>query len=292
MKKTVCVIDIPFTLGSQRRGTDLGPKAILHAGLMNELKEKEYIICKKEIHVCDDEDHKDANLKNVEAVIKTSFDISKGVSDIIKEDQFPLILGGDHSIAIGTIAGVANNYDNLGVIWVDAHGDLNTRETTPTGNMHGMPLAVNIGIGDERLTHLNGFMPKVKPENVILIGIRDLDVGEIELLSEKKITYYTHHDIERLGIDQIMEQMRNQFYRNGVKNIHLSFDLDVLDPINVKGVGTPVHGGMTFREASYLIHTLKSWNKLVSAEFVEVNPLFDNCNKTAEVAVALINELF
>ncbi|CAM2856011.1 arginase [Paenibacillus sediminis] len=292
MNKKISVVHVPFTLGSHRRGCDLGPKAIKYAGLMESLQRKNYDVSEKEVGLVQVEDAQNPVLKNLSSVIETGNRIAKDVDQVIKSGTFPLIIGGDHSIAIGTIAGVAKNYSNLGVIWVDAHGDLNTEQTTPSGNIHGMPLAINIGIGDERLTSIYHFAPKIKPENVVIIGVRDLDPGEIALLNEKNITCYSNCDVEEHGIARIMDDLQRKFEENGVDYIHLSVDLDVLEPYLVKGVGTPVQGGLTYRETAYLLKEVCKWNKLVSAEFVELNPLLDERNVTAEIVVSLINELF
>ncbi|MFS8652753.1 MAG: arginase, partial [Caldibacillus sp.] len=198
----------------------------------------------------------------------------------------------DHSIAIGSLAGISPFYDNLGVLWFDAHGDLNTPETTPSGNIHGMPLAVSLGLGHERLVNIGGFAPKVKWENVVMIGIRSLDPGEKQIIKEKGVKVYTMHDIDRLGMAQIMEQTIEYFKRLNVDGVHLSFDLDSLDPIYAPGVGTPEPGGVTFRESHLAMEMLAEAQIISSAEFVEVNPILDQRNKTAELAVDLMGSLF
>lgn len=200
-------------------------------------------------------------------------------------------MGGDHSIAIGTLAGVAKHYENVGVIWYDAHGDLNTEDTSPSGNIHGMPLAVSIGIGHPDLINIHGFAPKVKPENIVIIGARSLDEGEKELIREKGIKVFTMHEIDRMGMTRVMEECID-YLRERTDGVHLSLDLDGVDPADAPGVGTPVIGGISYRESHLAMEMLAESNLITSAEFVEVNPVLDERNKTAIVAVALMGSLF
>lgn len=202
------------------------------------------------------------------------------------------MLGGDHSIAIGTLAGLGEHYKNLGVIWFDAHADLNTPETTPSGNIHGMPLAVSIGLGHERLVKIRNDVPKIKPENVIIIGARSVDPGERELISQQGIKVYTMHEVDRLGMTRVMEDALAYLRERNVDGLHLSLDLDGLDPLYTPGVGTPVPGGITYRESHLAMEMLQESGMLTSAEFVEVNPILDEKNRTADVAVALMGSLF
>ena len=210
----------------------------------------------------------------------------------MENGQFPLILGGDHSIAIGTLAGLGDRYENLGVIWYDAHSDINTGETSPSGNIHGMPLAVSIGLGHEKLVNIRGFAPKIKPENVVIIGARSIDPGEREIIKEQGIKVFTMHDIDKLGMTEIMDQTMWYLKDREVDGVHLSLDLDGIDPIYTPGVGTPVPGGISYRESHLAMEMLFTFDMITSAEFVEVNPILDEKNKTADVAVALIGSLF
>ena len=167
-----------------------------------------------------------------------------------------MIFGGDHSIAIGTLAGVSPHYENLGVIWYDAHGDLNTGDTSPSGNIHGMPLAVSLGIGHEDLTNIGQDTPKIKPENIVIIGARSLDEGERELIKEKGIKVYTMHEIDRLGMTKVMEESID-YLKDRTDGVHLSLDLDGLDPSDAPGVGTPVLGGISYRESHLAMEMLE-----------------------------------
>ncbi|MDX8367133.1 arginase [Cytobacillus sp. IB215665] len=294
--KQVSIIGVPMDLGQMRRGVDMGPSAIRYAGVTERLENLSYEIedlgdieiGKPERANAIVENHK---LRNLKAVAEASERLADKVQGVIKEKRFPLVLGGDHSIAIGTLAGVAKSYNNLGVIWYDAHGDLNTEETSPTGNIHGMPLATSMGIGHKTLTEIAGYTPKVKPENIVIIGARSLDDGEKELIKEKGIKVYTMHEIDRLGMANVMEQAIN-YLKDRTDGVHLSLDLDGLDPHDAPGVGTPVIGGISYRESHLAMEMLAEANIITSAEFVEVNPILDERNTTATVAVALIGSLF
>ncbi|GAE47737.1 arginase [Mesobacillus boroniphilus JCM 21738] len=213
------------------------------------------------------------------------------VDRIIESESFPLVLGGDHSIAIGSLTGVSKHYKNLGVIWYDAHADLNTADTSPSGNIHGMPLAVSLGLGHELLTQLGGYAPKVKPENIVIIGARALDEGEKDLIKELGIKVFTMHEIDRLGMATVIEETVN-YLKEKTDGVHLSLDLDGLDPTDAPGVGTPVSGGISYRESHLAMEMLAEAKIITSAEFVEVNPILDEKNKTAVAAVALMGSLF
>lgn len=201
---------------------------------------------------------------------------------------FPLILGGDHSISIGSVAGVTRGR-RTGLLWVDAHGDFNTPETSPSGNVHGMPLASLLGIGDRRLTGVGGEGAKVHPEDVVLVGIRSLDPDERRLLKTHGVTVYTMTEVDRLGIARIAEEVIEKF--SGLPQVHVSFDADVLDPEIAPGVGTPVPGGLTFREAHLLMELLSESGLVTSLDLVEVNPILDRKNRTAEIMVGLAASL-
>jgi arginase len=292
-KLKVGVIGVPMDLGQNRRGVDMGPSAIRYAGLMSRLESLGH-----EVKDFGDitierrsEEQVSAGLKNLTQVIHANDLLRQQVESIEAEGYFPLVLGGDHSIAIGTLAGVTKKRKQLGVIWYDAHGDLNTGDTSPSGNIHGMPLAVSLGLGDESLTSIGGFAPKIKPEHIVIVGARSLDDGEKELIKEKGIKIFTMHEIDRLGMTKVMEQAI-EHVSAGTDGVHLSLDLDGLDPNDAPGVGTPVLGGISYRESHLAMEMLAEAGILTSTEFVEVNPILDERNKTAEVAVALMGSLF
>lgn len=288
------IIGMPMDLGQTRRGVDMGPSAIRYAGIYERLEKLfDEVIDHGDIPVGRPqvEIDPDTNLRNLHLIAEKTEKLAEEVDQAISSGSFPLVLGGDHSIAIGTLAGVAKHYDNLGVIWYDAHGDLNTAETSPTGNIHGMPLAVSLGIGHPLLTNVAGFAPKIKPENIVLIGARSLDEGERVLLKEKGIKVYTMHEIDLLGMTQVMKESID-YLKDKTDGVHLSLDLDGLDPHDAPGVGTPVIGGISYRESHLAMELLAESSLITSAEFVEVNPILDDKNKTATVAVALMGSLF
>lgn len=295
MKKRISIIGVPMDLGQTRRGVDMGPSAMRYAGVVERLENLGYEVNDRgdiEIGRPTKYDIKNEdNLKDLEEVVKANQLLVDSLKEAVNEGDFPLVLGGDHSIAIGTLAGVANMHKELGVIWYDAHGDLNTGDTSPSGNIHGMPLAVSLGIGHPTLTEIGGFAPKIKPENIVIIGARSLDEGERELIREKGIKVFTMHEIDRVGMTNVMEEAISHVSRN-TDGIHLSLDLDALDPHDAPGVGTPVVGGTTYRETHLAMEMLAERNLVTSAEFVEVNPILDAKNQTAEAAVGLIGSLF
>ena len=213
------------------------------------------------------------------------------MNETVEKGHFPLILGGDHSLSIGSIAGISKHYENLGVIWYDAHGDLNTLESSPSGNIHGMPLRALIGEGDEALTNIGGYKNKVKPENVVLIGMRDLDEGEKKYIKEAGILTYTMADIDRLGMGQVISETI-EYLKDKTDGIHLSLDVDALDPVETPGTGTIVPGGATYRESHLAMEMLHESKLIVSADLVEVNPLIDEYNKTARLAIGLMGSFF
>jgi arginase len=295
MNKNISIIGVPMDLGQMRRGVDMGPSAIRYAGVVERLENLGYEINDLgDIEIGQAErvhNNPDTNLRNLKAVAEASGKLASTVDEVITSGDFPLIFGGDHSIAIGTLAGVSKQYENLGVIWYDAHGDLNTGETSPSGNIHGMPLAVSLGIGHETLTSIGGNTPKIKPENIVIIGARSLDEGERELIKEKGIKVYTMHEIDRMGMAKVMEESIG-YLKDKTDGVHLSLDLDGLDPSDAPGVGTPVLGGISYRESHLAMEMLEEAKIITSAEFVEVNPILDEKNKTATVAVALMGSLF
>lgn len=293
MEKCISILGVQMDLGQERRGVDMGPSAIRYAGVVERLQQLHYRVKDYgdiEVSCRVEETTAIHNLKNLTSVIETSKRLKEKVAEIIREDAFPLILGGDHSISIGTLASIGEKYKNLGVIWYDAHGDLNIPETSPSGNIHGMPLAVNLNIGHPLLTSIGTEASKIKPRNVVIIGARDLDAGEKAFIKKLGLKVFTMHEIDRLGMAKVMEETIE--YLKHTDGIHLSLDLDALDPMECPGVGTPVLGGISYRESHLAMEMLAESGAITSAEFVEVNPILDERNKTATVAVALMGSLF
>lgn len=293
INKNLSIISVPIDLGAGTRGVNLGPEAIKYAGLVKRLENIGYnvedrcdIVVDKKVATT----VAGSNLKNLNIVSEVNSNLCKEVSDAMSEGKFPLVIGGDHSIAIGTISGVLQHKKNLGVIWFDAHGDINTAETSPSGNIHGMPVAVLLGMGDDSLTSIGGKDAVLKKEHIVYIGSRDLDAGERIALKSLGIKVFTMHEIDDMGIKTVIEEAI-KIAGNGTDGIHVSFDLDVLDPEVAPGTGTKVPGGMGYREAHYALELIARSEKLVSAEFVEVNPLLDHENMTAKATVALAGSL-
>ncbi|WP_062353308.1 arginase [Bacillus kwashiorkori] len=294
MKKKISIVGAPMDLGQLRRGVDMGPSAIRYAGVVERLEGLGY-----DIHDMGDIEigrpkstlDSQSKLRNLHAVVEANVKLKEKVTEIIEKGSFPLILGGDHSIAIGSLAAISQFHKTLGVIWYDAHADLNTAETSPSGNIHGMPLAASIGLGDSSLVNIGGFSPKILPENVVIIGARSIDEGEKILIKEKGIKVFTMHEIDRMGMSNVMEEAIN-YLKEKVDGVHLSLDLDALDPLYAPGVGTPVVGGLTYRESHLAMEMLAESKLIVSAEFVEVNPILDERNRTGTLAVDLMGSLF
>ncbi|MHA6259235.1 arginase [Sporosarcina sp. CAU 1771] len=294
-KQRISLIGVPLDYGQSRRGVDMGPSAIRYAGAVARLNAIGHEVQDEgDIQVSAEEriENKDTSLRNLVEVIQANTKLAEKVEFVVDNGNFPLVLGGDHSIAIGTLAGLAKSYSNLGVIWYDAHADMNTAETSPSGNIHGMPLAVSIGLGHESLVNLHRTGPKVKPENIVIIGARSVDPGERLLIKEKGIKVFTMHEIDRYGMSAVMEDAIAYLRSREVDGVHLSLDLDGLDPLYTPGVGTPVPGGISYRESHLAMELLEDSGMLTSAEFVEVNPILDEKNKTADVAVGLMGSLF
>jgi arginase len=292
--RVVDIIGFPVDLGADRRGVDMGTSAIRIAGLEERLRNLGYdVIDQGDVHILIRESQRieNPNLKYLNEILKTSEVLARSVEGTLERGHFPLCLGGDHSMAIGSIAGLSafctKHKKTLGLIWIDAHADMNTDETTPSGNIHGMPVAAAIGYGNPSLTNFYDICPKVKPENVVIIGARDIDAGERELIRESGVIVYTMTDIDRRGILAIISKTLKRF-QNTVDHIHVSFDLDSLDPVIAPGVGTPVRGGLHYREAHSLMEAIADCGCMSSFEVTEVNPILDERNKSAELAVELI----
>ncbi|EGO63443.1 arginase [Acetonema longum] len=290
--KSVSVIGMPMWLGQTRYGTNLGPEALRRAGMMNRLQAlNPDIIDLGDLTLSQTTGQGTPSLKNLKQVAAANVKLSEKVAAVIAEGRFPLVLGGDHSIAVGSIAGAAKHYSRMGVIWFDAHADINTPETTPSGNIHGMPLAVSLGLGHPALTRIGGYQPKIQPEQVVFIGVRDIDPGEQDLIREKQIKVFTAEDVARRGIEQVIEETLAYLSRQ-CDGIHLSFDMDGIDPCQAPGVGTPVDNGVSLEDSRKAIRLLAASNRITSCDIVEVNPLFDKEQTTVLVAVELIALLF
>ncbi len=293
-KQNVSIIGFPMDLGADRRGVDMGPSALRIAGLQTKLEELGYRVEDNgdiKIEIMERQKIKNPKLKYLDEIIKTSKLLAEKVERVLDKGDFPICLGGDHSMALGTISGIASFCKKrklrLGVIWIDAHSDMNTDETSPTGNIHGMPLSALMGLGCDELVNLLGFSPKLYPENCVLIGIRSIDEAEKVNIKKLKVPIYTMNDIDKLGIHRIIAKVLKQF-REKVDHIHISFDVDSVDPSVAPGVGTPIPGGLSYREAHLLMETIAECGCMSSLEIAEVNPILDHKNQSASFTSELI----
>lgn len=276
----VDVIGVPMDLGADRRGVDMGPSAIRYARLRENLEAlgiARYIdhgnipVPVAESHVAESA----KNAKYLPIILAVCAELGRLVEDVVRQGGFPLVLGGDHSIAIGTLAGVRRARGReSGLIWVDAHGDINTPLTSPSGNVHGMPVSIAL---EER---------SIVPERTVLIGLRDVDSGERTRIRELGVRAFSMSDVDRIGMERVMEEALAIAAADG--SLHVSFDMDGIDPTEAPGVGTPVRGGLSYREAHLAMEMVADTGKLGSMEVTEINPIFDQRNKTAELAVELI----
>jgi len=292
------VLGVPMDLGSGRRGVDMGPSAIRIAGVEARLRELGHeVVDEGDITIKNMEELKvgDVHARYLKEITRASALACKKVDRILTRGHFPLILGGDHSIAVGTVSGIAavarRKGKKLGLLWVDAHGDINTPESSPSGNIHGMPVAALLGHGPAELTGIGGRNPKVDPANVALVGIRSLDEGEKHRLKATGVQVQTMSDIDRHGIHRVMKKALARV-TDGTDYVHVSFDLDAVDPTVAPGVGTPVKGGLDYREAHLIMELLHDSGVMTSLEMVEVNPILDQGNASAAFAVELVQSAF
>ena len=292
------LLGVPMDLGSGRRGVDMGPSAIRIAGVARQLTELGHrVIDDGDVVIKNMEELKVGNerARYLPEIARASAIIARKVERIIGLGHFPLVLGGDHSIAIGTVSGLAafalSQGKKLGLLWIDAHGDINTPETSPSGNIHGMPLATLLGFGAAELTSIGGASAKISPANIALVGIRSLDSGEKKRLKETGVQVHTMSDIDRHGVHRVMKKALARV-TDGTDFVHVSLDLDAVDPAVAPGVGTPVKGGLDYREAHLIMETIADAGVMTSLELVEVNPILDAGNASAEFAVELVQSGF
>jgi arginase len=293
-KMKVDVIGVPIDLGASRRGVDMGPSAIRYAGLRRQLLEMGLDYRDKgniPVDVIDYDEESPRRPRHIEQINRVNEMLADQVSKSLQEGCFPVVLGGDHSIAVGTILGVQREFKNIGIIWMDAHGDFNSLESSITGNLHGMSLAASTGRGAAELTSFRSTdTPFVDPEKVVIVGARSIDKEEGRLLLESGVTIFTISDIDMYGMRCIMEKAI-RIAGEGTSGYHVSFDMDVLNPNEAPGVGTPVYGGLTYREAHLASEMIAEDGRILSLEMVEVNPILDQRNQTSEIAVSLVCSL-
>lgn len=288
------IIGVPLDLGGNRRGVDMGPSALRLTYLSARLKQLGYdVVDTGDVDVpLPEECHiGDAHKKYAAEIGQVCESLCARVRSVMADGRLPIALGGDHSIAMGSIAGVAGHYREqgqaVGLLWFDAHGDMNTPESTNSGNVHGMPLSHILGMGDEALAGIGGFKPKINAAQACLIGIRDLDEREKKLITGSGIRVFTMRDIDRHGVSHVIDEAI-EIASRGTAGIHVSFDIDALDPVEAAGVGTPKKGGLTYREAHLCLEIIADSKRLTSMDMVEINPILDNRNSTAELGCELI----
>ena len=297
--RKIRIIGVPLDMGASRRGVDMGPSAMRVAGLEARLEALGHQVTDGgniRVEVAETRASGSSSARYLTEIAETCTRTAEAVVRTLEEGIVPLVLGGDHSLAAGSVSGVAEFYrrrnERIGVIWLDAHSDINTPETSPSGNVHGMPLAALLGLGTEALQDIYGFSPKVAPENTVLIGIRDIDSAERDNIRRAGVAeVYTMRDIDERGMRTVMEEALRAAGR-GTAGYHVSLDMDWIDPEDAPGVGTPVRGGATYREAHLAMEILADHGRMVSFEIVEVNPVIDEHNRTAELAVELACSAF
>jgi arginase len=293
MSQKIRIIGVPMDLGQRRRGVDMGPSALRVAGLQARIKQLG-------LHVEDignipvkqpeEMSYGEKNAKYMAEIAETCLDLAAIVEKSLDEGFLPLVLGGDHSIASGVAAGVSDFYrkqkKEIGYIWLDAHGDMNTPESSPSGNVHGMPLAAIMGYGAPELVDLRGYKPKAEPGNIVIVGARDLDASERKIAKRSGVHVFTMRDIDERGMREVMADAL-KYAMDDTSGVSVSLDMDFVDPSDAPGVGTPVRGGVTYREAHLAMEMIADTESMVSLEIVEINPIIDEHNRTALLGVEL-----
>jgi len=301
--RKIRVLGVPLDLVASRRGVDMGPSAVRVAGLEAHLEALGHHVSDGgniRVEIAETQDAGAPNARFLQQIADTCSRTAEAVVESLEAGEAPLVLGGDHSIAVGTISGVAEFYrrqnQKIGVIWMDAHSDINTPDTSPSGNVHGMPLAALLGLDSASaltpLSHIFGYSPKISPENTVIVGVRDIDAAERENIRRAGVAeVYTMRDIDERGMRTVMEEALRAAGR-GTAGYHVSLDMDWIDPEDAPGVGTPVRGGSTYREAHLAMEIIADHGRLLSFEIVEVNPVIDDRNRTADLAVELACSAF
>jgi arginase len=289
------ILGVPLDLGQERRGVDMGPSAVRAAGLNSALKSLGHHVEDAgniNVKIPEMQHFGDRRAKYLNEIAETSQEVAHRIYQTLEAGLFPLSLGGDHSVAIGTQAGAAKFYRDrgqaIGCIWIDAHADMNTPESSPSGNVHGMPFATTLGLGPDSLTKIFGYAPKIQANKCVLIGVRDLDSRERRLVRESGVNVFTMRALDELGMRAVMEKSL-ELVDTGTAGFVVSFDMDAVDPDEAPGVGTPVRGGITFREAHLAMEMIADSKKMLALELVEINPIIDMFNKTAILGVGLVS---
>ncbi len=294
----ISIIGVPMDLGADRRGVDMGPSALRYADLNEKLQELGYEVQDlgdMDVIIPEMRHFGDPRAKYLDEIADACTRLAQTVLKTYEEGKTPLVLGGDHSIAVGTVSGMSEAFrrqkKKLGLLWFDAHADMNTPETSPSGNVHGMPMASILGYGPKKLTHIFDFAPKLNAANVVMIGIRDVDRVERELVKTSGVRVFTMKEIDRRGIGTIMDEAIS-IVTSGTDGFSVTLDADFLDPIESPGVATPVRGGADYREAHLAMEMVADTRKMASFEITEINPILDEHNKTAHFGTELILSAF
>lgn len=291
-KRHATIIGVPLDYGASKRGASGGPAAVRRANLVEGLEALDLEVTDAgDLNVPKAAPATKGKLKNAPAILKVCSDLEKQAYAAASNGSTPITLGGDHSLAVGSVSGVARAYRDkgrkIGLIWVDAHADMNTPESSPTGNVHGMPLAHLLGLGHKDFARLGGFSPKIDPRNIVLVGIRDVDKAEAVNIRRSGIRVFSMQEIDRYGMGVVTEQAIDMA-NDGTAGFHVSFDIDSVDPGNAPGTGTTKRGGLTYRESHLFMELVADSERCVGLDLVEVNPLEDTQNATAVLAAELI----
>jgi len=290
----IAIIGAPLDLGQDRRGVDMGPSAVRVANLNGRVADLGYEIedwGNIPVEQKESWPEGDGHAKYLAQIAAACAALGTRVDEALARGRMPLVLGGDHSVAIGTVSGAGRHFrargESIGLIWLDAHADMNTPGTSPSGNIHGMPLACILGMGPAELADLSGYRPMIDARQAVIVGLRDVDQLEKPHVRESGIRAFTMRDIDERGLRSVMEEAL-RIVGDGTTGFHLSLDMDCVDPADAPGVGTPVRGGVTYREAHLAMEMICDSRRMVSMEVVEVNPVIDERNRTAELAVELV----
>ena len=287
IRDNIHVIGMQMDLGASKRGVNMGPLAIRYSGLLEKLVELGFSATDKGDIVAGEPETDNPKMKNHKPIFEANKNLFEKVTDTLEKGAFPVILGGDHCVAAGSISATNQFYNKVGVIWIDAHGDFNNDECSPSGNMHGMPLSAVTGFGPEKMVAFTGTNKYVDPKNVAVVGGRDIDPDERKRMADSGVSMFSIHDVDRLGMAEVMKRAID-VAGNGTNGIHVSFDVDAITPQEAPGVGTPVHSGLTVREAFLAAELIAETGKLIALDMVEINPILDERNRTGILACELI----
>lgn len=293
MSRHIRIFGVPMDLGQRRRGVDMGPSAIRYAGLHDQLRALGYTLTDSgnlSVPLPENEPPDTSRARHLHSIAGVCWDIYQQALVCADSGELPIFLGGDHSLSIGTVSAITAGQPEIGVLWVDAHGDFNTPEITPSGNVHGMALAALLGQGAPELTGIGRPGPKMQASQVVILGARDIDAQEKKALRAAGVLVITMREVDTMGVAAAAQQALAHF--SHLRRIHVSLDMDALDPAEAPGVGTPVPGGFSYREAHLLMEILHDAGKVASLDIVEINPILDDRNRTARLAVELVASLF